>query len=66
MSPQVDSVTSPVTFPFENGVIDPVSGCHTIVCSDKSIALGIWAASKPLFDHQGADPCQRSDFKRDK
>ena len=44
MPPPVDPVTSPVTFPFENGaiklvtVIDPVSGCHTVVCDlcDKS------------------------------
>jgi hypothetical protein len=74
MPPPVDPVTSPVTFPFENGavklvtVIDPVSGCHTVVCDicDKSIPLGIWAASKPLFNHRGADPCQRNSFKRDK
>jgi hypothetical protein len=33
---------------------------------DKSISLGIHAASKPLFNHQGADPCQRSAFKRGK
>jgi len=74
MPPPVDPVTSPVTFPFENGairlvtVIDPVSRCHTVVCDlcDKSIPLGVWAASKPLFNHQGADPCQRNAFKRDK
>jgi hypothetical protein len=74
MPPPVDPVTSPVTFPFEKGVIklvtviDPVSRCHTVVCDlcDKSIPLGIQAASKPLFNHQGADPCQRSAFKRDK
>jgi hypothetical protein len=74
MPPPVDPVTSPVTFPFENGaiklvtVIDPVSGCHTVVCDlcDKSITLGIRAASKPLFNHRGADPCQRNAFKRDK
>ena len=60
MPPPVDPVTSPVTFPFENGaiklvtVIDPVSGCHTVVCDlcDKSIPLGIQAASKPLFNHR--------------
>jgi hypothetical protein len=74
MPPPVDPVTSPVTFPFENGaiklvtVIDPVSGCHTVVCGicDKSIPLGIQAASKPLFNHRGADPCQRNSFRRDK
>ena len=74
MPPPVDPVTSPVTFPFENGaiklvtVIGPVSGCHTVVCDlcDKSITLGIQAASKPLFNHRGADPCQRNAFKRAK
>ena len=49
MPPPVDPVTSPVTFPFENGaiklvtVIDPASGsgCHTVVCDlcDKSFHL---------------------------
>lgn len=74
MPPPVEPVTLPVTFPFENGaiklvtVIDPDSGCHTIVCDlcDKSIRLGTRAASKPLFNHRGADPCQRNAFKRDK
>jgi len=59
MPPPVDPVTSPVTFPFENGairlitVIDPVSGWHSVVCDlcDQSISLGIQAASKPLFNH---------------
>jgi hypothetical protein len=38
MPSPVDPVTLPVTFPFENGaiklvtVVDPVSGCHTVVC----------------------------------
>ena len=56
MPPPVDPVTSPVTFPFENGaiklvtVIDPVSGCHTVVCDlcDKSIPLGIWVFKNRL------------------
>ena len=55
MPPPVDPVTSPVTFPFENGaiklitMIDPVSGHHSVVCNlcDKSIPLGVQAASKP-------------------
>jgi len=72
MPPPVDPMMLPVTFPFENGtiklvtVIDPVSSCHTVVCDlcDKSISLGVRAASKPLFNHWGADPCQRSAFKR--
>jgi hypothetical protein len=54
MPPPVDPVTSPVTFPFENGaiklvtVIDPVSGCHTVVYDlcDKSIPIGIYKALK--------------------
>ena len=74
MPPPVDPVTSPVTFPFENGairlvtVIDPVFAKHSVVCDlcDKSISLGIRAASKPLFSHQGADPCQENALKRDK
>jgi hypothetical protein len=72
MPPSADPVTSPVTFPFENGairlitVIDPVSGQHSVVCDlcDKSISLDNQAASKPLFNHRGSDLCHRSAFKR--
>jgi hypothetical protein len=73
MPPPVDPVTSPVTFPFENGaiklvtVIDPVSGCHTVVYDlcDKSIPLGIlgiqeqvttdWRRQNNIPDSDGFD-----------